>query len=51
MTNEVVVRDDSIRRLVDFQPKDYDSAVLQALGERAKAKRDAADSRSAAGRR
>jgi uncharacterized protein YbjT (DUF2867 family) len=39
MTNEVVVRDDSIRRLVDFEPMDYDAAVLQALGERAKAKR------------
>jgi uncharacterized protein YbjT (DUF2867 family) len=51
MTNEVVVRDDSIRRLVDFEPIDYDSAVLQALGERARAKRDAAASRSTAGRR
>jgi uncharacterized protein YbjT (DUF2867 family) len=51
MTNEVVVRDDSIRRLVDFEPMDYDSAVLQALGERAKAKRDAATSGSTAGRR
>ena len=36
MTNEVVVRDDSIRRLVPFEPMDYDSAVLQALGERAR---------------
>ena len=35
MMNEVVVRDDSIRRLVPFEPMDYDSAVLQALGERA----------------
>jgi uncharacterized protein YbjT (DUF2867 family) len=51
MTNEVVVRDDSIRRLVDFEPMDYDSAVLQALGERARAKRDAAASKSTAGRR
>jgi uncharacterized protein YbjT (DUF2867 family) len=51
MTNEVVVRDDRIRRLVDFEPMDYDSAVLQALGERAKAKRDAATSGSTAGRR
>jgi uncharacterized protein YbjT (DUF2867 family) len=51
MTNEVVVRDDSIRRLVDFEPMDYDSAVLQALGERARAKRDAATSTSPAGRR
>jgi uncharacterized protein YbjT (DUF2867 family) len=39
MSNEVVVRDDSIRRLVPFEPMDYDDAVLQALGERAKAKR------------
>jgi uncharacterized protein YbjT (DUF2867 family) len=51
MTNEVVVRDDSIRRLIDFEPMDYDSAVLQALGERAKAKREAATSGSTAGRR
>jgi uncharacterized protein YbjT (DUF2867 family) len=40
MSNEVVVRDDSIRKLVPFEPMDYDSAVLQALGERAKAARD-----------
>jgi uncharacterized protein YbjT (DUF2867 family) len=39
MTNEVVVRDESIRSLVPFEPMDYDSAVLAALGERAKAKR------------
>ena len=39
MTNEVVVRDDSIRALVPFEPMDYDSAVLVALGERAKARR------------
>ncbi len=36
MTNEVVVRDDSIRDLVPFEPMDYDSAVLLALGERAR---------------
>jgi uncharacterized protein YbjT (DUF2867 family) len=42
MTNEVIVRDDSIRRLVPFEPMDYDSAVLQALGERAKARRSQA---------
>lgn len=36
MTNEVIVRDDSIRRLVPFEPMDYDAAVLQALRERAK---------------
>ena len=41
MTNEVVVRDDSIRELVPFEPMDYDAAVLQALGERAKAGRAA----------
>jgi uncharacterized protein YbjT (DUF2867 family) len=40
MTNEVVVRDDSIRRIVEFEPMDYDEAVLQALGERAKSRRD-----------
>jgi uncharacterized protein YbjT (DUF2867 family) len=40
MTNEVVVRDDSIRRIVEFEPMDYDDAVLQALGERAKSRRD-----------
>ena len=34
MTNEVIVRDDSIRSLVPFAPMDYDSAVLAALGER-----------------
>jgi uncharacterized protein YbjT (DUF2867 family) len=48
MSNEVVVRDDSIRRLVPFEPMDYDQAVLQALGERAKARRDAT-SRTSAG--
>lgn len=37
MNNEVVVRDDSIRALVPFEPMDYDSAVAQALLERAKA--------------
>ena len=39
MSNEVVVRDDSIRGLVPFEPMDYDEAVLAALGERAKAAR------------
>ncbi|WP_328617339.1 NAD(P)H-binding protein [Amycolatopsis sp. NBC_00355] len=39
MTNEVVVRDDSIRRIVEFEPMGYDEAVLQALGERAKSRR------------
>jgi uncharacterized protein YbjT (DUF2867 family) len=45
MSNEVVVRDDTIRRLVPFEPMDYDSAVLAALGERAKARRAAKDAR------
>jgi uncharacterized protein YbjT (DUF2867 family) len=39
MINEVVMREDSIRRLVPFEPMDYDDAVLQALGERARAQR------------
>lgn len=39
MTNEVVVRDDRIRHLIPFPPMDYDTAVLQALGERARAQR------------
>jgi uncharacterized protein YbjT (DUF2867 family) len=46
MSNEVVVRDDSIRELVPFSPMDYDDAVLVALGERARAARTG----SAAGR-
>ena len=37
MSNEVVVRDDSIRRLVPFEPMDYVESVLRALGERARA--------------
>ncbi len=40
MSNEVVVRDDSIRGLVPFEPMGYDDSVLQALGERAKAGRE-----------
>ncbi len=39
MANEVIVREDSIRRLVPFQPLDYDQAVLLALGDRAKMRR------------
>jgi uncharacterized protein YbjT (DUF2867 family) len=39
MSNEVVVRDDSIRALIPFEPMDYDDAVLAALGERARAAR------------
>jgi hypothetical protein len=38
MSNEVIVRDDSIRTLVPFEPMDFDGAVLKALGERAKAR-------------
>ncbi|MEP6853684.1 MAG: NAD(P)H-binding protein [bacterium] len=41
MTNEVVVRDDSIRRIVPFEPIGYDQSVLLALGERARARREA----------
>ncbi|WP_369130239.1 NAD(P)H-binding protein [Modestobacter roseus] len=40
MTNEVVVKDDSIRRVVPFEPMSYDDAVLTALGERARARRE-----------
>jgi uncharacterized protein YbjT (DUF2867 family) len=39
MSNEVIVRDASIKELVPFEPMDFDRAVLQALGERAKAER------------
>ncbi len=39
MSNEVVVRDPSIRDLVEFEPMGYDDAVLRALGERARASR------------
>ncbi|WP_249522352.1 NAD(P)H-binding protein [Modestobacter marinus] len=47
MTNEVVVKDDSIRRVVPFEPMSYDEAVLTALGERARARRDARSQESA----
>jgi uncharacterized protein YbjT (DUF2867 family) len=40
MTNEVIVRDHSIRDLIPFDPMPYDDAVRKALGERARAKRD-----------
>jgi uncharacterized protein YbjT (DUF2867 family) len=39
MTNEVVVRDQSIRDLIPFDPMPYDDAVRKALAERAWAKR------------
>lgn len=41
MANEVVVRDDTIRRLVPFEPMGYDDAVREALHERAEARRTA----------
>ena len=34
MGNEVVVRDDAIRRLVPFEPTGYDDAVRRALADR-----------------
>ena len=46
MTNEVVVRDDSIRQVVPFEPMDYDTAVLTALGERAAERRAKAGGRT-----
>ncbi|SHF62745.1 Uncharacterized conserved protein YbjT, contains NAD(P)-binding and DUF2867 domains [Jatrophihabitans endophyticus] len=39
MRNEVVVRDERIRDVVDITPLDYDHAVLEALAERARRKR------------
>lgn len=38
MSNEVVVRDESIRDVVPFEPMGFDDAVLQALGEAAQAR-------------
>ena len=49
MSNEVVVRDDSIRRVVPFDPMPYDDAVLTALGERARARRAARHEQTPAG--
>jgi len=40
MTNEVIVRDHSIRDLIPFDPMTYDDAVRKALGERVQAQRD-----------
>lgn len=40
MSNEVVVRNPAIREVVPFDPVDYDTMVLQALGERARAVRE-----------
>ena len=39
MNNEVVVRDDTIRTVVPFEPMNYDDAVLEALAERARLRR------------
>jgi uncharacterized protein YbjT (DUF2867 family) len=39
MTNEVVVTDDAIRKIVPFEPVDYDEMVLTALIERARERR------------
>jgi uncharacterized protein YbjT (DUF2867 family) len=49
MTNEVVVRDDAIRRVVPFEPMSYDEAVLTALGERARERRAARRRKTASG--
>jgi len=49
MTNEVVVRDDSIRKVVPFEPMSYDDAVLTALGERARERRAARHGKTASG--
>jgi uncharacterized protein YbjT (DUF2867 family) len=49
MTNEVVVKDDAIRRIVPFEPMSYDDAVLTALKERAEARRAARHGKPAAG--
>jgi uncharacterized protein YbjT (DUF2867 family) len=47
MTNEVVVHDDAIRDVVPFELMGYDEAVLTALGERAKERREARTGRNA----
>jgi hypothetical protein len=39
MTNEVIVRDDSIRDLIPIRPMSYDDAVRKALRERREAQR------------
>jgi len=45
MTNEVVVTDDAIRRVVPFEPMDYDEMVVTALVERARERRRRAGER------
>ena len=42
MTNEVVVTDDAIRRIVPFEPVGYDQMVMTALLERARERRERA---------
>jgi uncharacterized protein YbjT (DUF2867 family) len=49
MANEVVVRDDAIRKVVPFEPMSYDDAVLTALGERARERRAARQGKTASG--
>jgi uncharacterized protein YbjT (DUF2867 family) len=39
MTNEVIVRDNSIRHLIPFDPMPHDDAVRKALSERQQAER------------
>jgi hypothetical protein len=39
MTNEVIVRDPSLRDLIPFHPMPYDDAVRKALRERREAER------------
>ncbi|WP_091544169.1 NAD(P)H-binding protein [Modestobacter sp. DSM 44400] len=51
MSNEVVVHDDAIRTLVPFEPMSYDEAVLTALGERARERREARAGRRSTGLR
>src|SRR5690349_15648161 len=43
MTNEVIVRDQSLRSLIPFDPMPYDDAVRQALSERQQANAVAGD--------
>jgi uncharacterized protein YbjT (DUF2867 family) len=38
MTNEAVVRDQSIRELIPFEPMSYDDAVRKALSDRRRSK-------------
>jgi uncharacterized protein YbjT (DUF2867 family) len=51
MSNEVVVRDDAIRGVVPIEPMSYDEAVLTALGERARERREARVGRGGTGLR